>query len=126
LDNNYKAFYENEILLRQQNYYPPFSRIAIVEIKNEDEQKAKQAAIDFNKRLMKFSDKLIILPPNEAIIAKIKGIFRYQIMIKSLRRTDPNGKILRNALMNAFADYNQKSRFRDVKLYFDIDPQSVI
>ncbi|MFZ1291864.1 MAG: primosomal protein N' [Melioribacteraceae bacterium] len=126
LDNNYKAFYENEILLRQQNYYPPFSRIAIVEIKNEDEQKVKQAAIDFNKRLMKFSDKLIILPPNEAIIAKIKGIFRYQIMIKSLRRTDPNGKILRNALMNAFADYNQKSRFRDVKLYFDIDPQSVI
>ncbi|MBK8945193.1 MAG: primosomal protein N' [Ignavibacteriae bacterium] len=126
LENNYQSFYENEILLRQQNFYPPFSRIAIVEIKNEDEQKAKQAAFDFNKRLMKFSDKLIILPPNEAVIAKIKGIFRYQIMIKSLRKSDPNGKILRNALMNAFVDYNQKSRFRDVKLYFDIDPQSVV
>jgi primosomal protein N' (replication factor Y) (superfamily II helicase) len=126
LDNNYKAFYESEILLRQQNYYPPFSRIGLVEIKNEEEQKAKQAALDFNKRLMKFSDKLIILPPNEAIIAKIKGIYRYQIMIKSLRRTDPSGKILRSALLNAFIDYNQKSRFRDIKLYFDIDPQSVI
>jgi len=126
LDNNYKSFYQSEILLRQQNYYPPFSRIALVEIKNEDNQIAKQAAFDFNKRLLKFGDKLIILPPNEAIIAKIKGIFRYQIMVKSLRRTDPGGKILRNALMNAFVDYNQKSRFRDVKLYFDIDPQSVI
>ncbi|MBI1931954.1 MAG: primosomal protein N' [Ignavibacteriales bacterium] len=126
LDNNYKAFYENEILLRQQNFYPPFSRIALVEINNEDQQKAKQAAFDFNKRLMKFSDKLIILPPNEAIISKIKGIFRFQIMIKSMRKSDPNGKILRNALMNALVDYNQKSRFRDVKLYFDIDPQSVV
>lgn len=126
LDNNYKAFYENEILLRQQNFYPPFTRIALVEINNEDQQKAKQAAFDFNKRLMKFSDKLIILPPNEAIISKIKGIFRFQIMIKSMRKSDPNGKILRNALMNALVDYNQKSRFRDVKLYFDIDPQSVV
>lgn len=126
LDNNYKAFYENEILLRQQNFYPPFSRIALVEINNEDQQKAKQAAFDFNKWLMKFSDKLIILPPNEAIISKIKGIFRFQIMIKSMRKSDPNGKILRNALMNALVDYNQKSRFRDVKLYFDIDPQSVV
>lgn len=103
-----------------------FSRIALVEINNEDQQKAKQAAFDFNKRLMKFSDKLIILPPNEAIISKIKGIFRFQIMIKSMRKSDPNGKILRNALMNTLVDYSQKSRFRDVKLYFDIDPQSVV
>ena len=126
LDNNYNAFYQNEILLRQQNQYPPFSRIAMVEVKNEDEQKAKQAVNDFYRRLMMFADRLQILPPNEAIISKIKGIYRFQIMIKSLKKTDPNGKILRNALMNANSDYNQKSRFRDVKIYFDVDPQSVM
>jgi primosomal protein N' (replication factor Y) len=126
LDNNYEDFYRQEIMLRQQNQYPPFSRIAMVEIKNEDEQKAKQAVNDFHKRLIKFGDKIQILPPNEAIISKIKRVYRYQIMIKSLRRTDPNGKILRNALNNAFVDYNQKSRFKDVKVYFDIDPQSVM
>ena len=126
LDNNYNDFYQHEILLRQQNHYPPFSRLGLVEVKNEDDQKAKQAVADFHKRLMKFGDRLLILPPNEAIIAKVKRVYRYQIMIKSLRNTDPNGKILRNALLNAFIDYNQKSRFRDVKIYFDIDPQSVL
>ncbi len=126
LENDYNAFYQNEIMLRQQNQYPPFSRIAIVEVKNEDEQKAKQAVSDFHRRLMKFGDKLQVLPPNEAIISKIKGIYRFQIMIKSLKRVDPNGKILRNALMNAYVDYNQTSRFKDVKIYFDVDPQSVI
>ncbi|MCB9219137.1 MAG: primosomal protein N' [Ignavibacteriales bacterium] len=126
LDNNYNEFYQKEIMLRQQSQYPPFSRIALIEIKDEDDQKVKQAVNDFHRRLMQFSDKLQILPPNEAIIFKVKGIFRYQIMIKSLRRIDPNGKILRNAIMNAYVDYNQKSRFRDVKVYFDIDPQSVM
>jgi len=126
LENNYDEFYSMEIMLRQQNQYPPFSRIGLVEIKNEDEQKAKQATNDFFKRLTKFGNKLLILPPNEAIISKIKGVYRFQIMIKSLRKVDPNGKILRNALNNARVDYNQKSRFRDIKVYFDIDPQSVI
>ncbi len=126
LDNDYDSFYQNEILLRRQNQYPPFSRIALVEVKNEDEQKAKQAVNDFHKRLLMFADRLQILPPNEAIISKIKGIYRFQIMIKSLRKTDPNGKVLRTALMNAFTDYNEKSRFRDVKIYFDVDPQSVM
>lgn len=126
LDNNYAGFYRSEIMLRQQNHYPPFSRIGMVEIKNEDEQQAKQAVNDFHKRLISFGDKLQILPPNEAIISKIKGIYRYQIMIKSSKKVDPNGRILRNVLYNAFVDYNQKSRFRNVKVYFDIDPQSVI
>ena len=48
------------------------------------------------------------------------------MMLKSLIRVDLNGKILRNALLNAFVDYNQKSRFKDVKVFFDIDPKSVI
>lgn len=126
LDNNYHDFYLKEIMLRQQNQYPPFSRIALVEIKHEDEQKVRHAVNDFHKRLAKFGDKLQILPPNEAIIVKVKRVYRYQIMIKSLRRTDPGGKILRNAIMNAYIDYNQRSRFKDVKVYFDIDPQSVM
>lgn len=126
LDNNYEEFYQKEIMLRLQSQYPPFSRIAMVEIKHMDNQTARQSAIDFHKRLMKFGDRLIILPPNEAVISKLKGIYRYQIMIKSLRKSDPNGRILRNAILNAYSDYNSTSRFKDVKPYFDVDPQSVM
>ena len=126
LENNYNEFYEKEIMLRQQSQYPPFSRIGLVEIKDEDEQKARQATNDFHKRLLKFSDKILVLPPNEAIISKIKRVYRYQILLKSLRNVDPSGKILRNALMNAYVEYNRDSKYRNVKVYFDIDPQSVL
>ena len=126
MQNNYYDFYANEIMLRQHSQYPPYSRIALIEIKNEDVLKARHAANDFHKRLMKFGDRLQIRPPNEAVIAKIKGIYRFQIMVKSVKRTDPSGKILRRALLNVYADYNQRSRFSDVKPYFDVDPQSVM
>ncbi len=126
LENNYKDFYESEIMIRQQNLYPPFSRIVLVEVKNEDNQKAKQATNDFFRRLMKYGDKLQVFPPNEAVISKIKGIYRYQILIKTLKKSDPNGRILRNAIMNAYTDYNQKSRFREVRINFDVDPQSIM
>jgi primosomal protein N' (replication factor Y) len=126
LENNYNDFYNNEIMLRQRSQYPPFSRLAVVEVRNDDEIKARHAVNDFHKRLLKFGDKLQILPPNEAVISKIKGIFRFQIIVKSLKKLDPNGKILRNALFNAYSDYNQRSRFKDVRIGFDVDPQSVI
>ncbi|PID57476.1 MAG: primosomal protein N' [Ignavibacteriae bacterium] len=126
LGNDYKSFYQKEIVARELNKYPPFSRIALVEVKDENDEKARYAINDFHKRLLKFSDRLIILPPNEAVIAKIKRIYRYQIIIKSLRKTDPSGKILRKAIMNAYVDFNQKSSFRDIKIIFDIDPQSVL
>lgn len=126
LENNYKAFYNHEIMIRQQSKYPPFSRIALVEIKNEDELIVKHAANDFYKRLLKYADRLTIMPPNPAVIAKIKGIYRYHIIIKSMRSYDHSGKILRNALLNSYTDYNQRSRFKDVRLYFDVDPQSIL
>ena len=126
LNNDYQGFYQSEIMLRQQSNYPPFSRIALVEIKDEDDQKARMAINDFYKILQKYSYGILLLPPNEAVIAKIKGIYRFQIMLKSLRKTDPNGRTLRNALNNAFIEFNRVSKFRDVKIYFDIDPQSVL
>ena len=61
-----------------------------------------------------------------ALTCKRIGIELIYKMIKSLRKSDPNGRILKNALMNAYSDYNQTSLFKDVKLYFDVDPQSIM
>ncbi len=126
LFNDYKGFYEREILLRKQNNYPPFSRLGLVETKDEYEKKARGAVGDFYNYLKKYSKYLIIAPPNEAIISKIKGHFRFHILIKSLKTQDPGGKILRKALLESYVEFKQSSRFRDVKLIIDVDPQSII
>lgn len=126
LANDYKGFYEKEILLREQGEYPPFTRIGLIEMKDEKEDRVRAAIREYFEHLRKHGKGLTITPPTEAIIYRIKGQYRYQILIKSHRKFDPSGKILRSAILNSFIEFNQKSRYREIKLIIDIDPQSII
>jgi len=126
LANDYMGFYEREIELRQQGEYPPFIHICLIEMKDEKENHVRAAINEFYKYLQKYWRGLKITPPTEAIVYKIKGNYRFQILLKSLKKNDPSGKLLRNAILNSYVEFNQKSRYRDVKLIIDIDPQSII
>ncbi len=126
IQNDYEGFYKKEIIDRERFDYPPFSRICLIETKDSDEDKAKGASIDFHKELLNYRKWLKISSPASAIIARLKGNYRFQILIKSLRNTDPGGKILRQAVLNSFVEFNRKSRYRDIKIIIDVDPQSII
>ena len=126
LNNNYKGFYEKEILDREKMGFPPFTRIALIEAKDQSNEKAKGAITSFHKELKKFSKYLKISSPTPAIISRLKGQYRYQILINSSKQSDPGGKILRKAILDSFTEFNRKSRYKDVRLIFDVDPQSLI
>jgi primosomal protein N' (replication factor Y) len=126
LNNNYKGFYEKEILDREKMGFPPFTRIALIEAKDQSNEKAKGAITSFYTELKKFAKYLKISSPTPAIIARLKGQYRYQILIKSSKQTDPGGKILRKAILDSFAEFNRKSRYKDVRLIYEVDPQSLI
>ncbi|MFN3872972.1 MAG: primosomal protein N' [Ignavibacterium sp.] len=126
LQNDYDGFYKREIVDRERLGYPPFTRLALIETKDKSEQKAKGAAVDFRKALRKYEKHLKISEPTTALIYKLKGFYRYHILIKSFRKTDPAGKLLRRAVLEAFTEFNRVSRFKDVKLFYDIDPQSIM
>jgi primosomal protein N' (replication factor Y) len=124
--NDYDGFYKREILDREKHGYPPFTKLALIETKDKSDNKAKGAAIDFRKVLRKFDKVLKITEPTTAMIYKLKGFYRYQILIKSFRKNDPSGKILRKAILETFAEFKRISRYKDVKLFYDIDPQSIL
>ncbi|MEJ5261179.1 MAG: primosomal protein N' [Ignavibacterium sp.] len=126
LQNDYEGFYKREIADRERMAYPPFTRLALIETKDKSDLKAKGAAIDFRKVLKKYEKHLKISEPTTALIYKLKGFYRYHILIKSLRKTDPSGKLLRKAVLEAFSEFNRLSRYKDVKLFYDIDPQSIM
>ncbi|MDP4192295.1 MAG: primosomal protein N' [Bacteroidota bacterium] len=126
VENDYQAFFNREISTREKMGYPPFSRLCLIEAKDEIEEDARGAINDFYSFLQNYRSGLKITPPSEAIIARLKNQFRFHILIKSDRRIDPGGSILRNAVYNSFIQFNQKSRFRNIRLFFDIDPQSII
>jgi primosomal protein N' (replication factor Y) len=126
LNNNYNGFYEREIADRERMGFPPYTRIALIETKDQSNDKAKSAITGFHNELKKFSNWLRISPPAPAIISRLKGHYRYQVLIKSPRNTDPGGKILRKAILDSFVEFNKKSRYRDVRLIYDVDLQSII
>jgi len=124
--NDYHGFYEHEIRMREEKGYPPFTRICLVESKDENEADARGALTDFYNIVTGFKYGLRITPPSEAIIAKIKKNFRFHILIKNDKRIDPSGNLLRKAVLESYIKFNQKSRYRSIQLNFDIDPQSVL
>ena len=126
LHNDYTGFYQSEIEIRKKTGYPPFTHICLVETRDLDEGKAKDSLVDFYREIISYKKWLIVSKPSAAIIARLKGYYRFHMIIKSIKETDPGGKILRKALLNSYIEHNRKSRHRDVRLYFDIDPQSVM
>ncbi|MBU0561368.1 MAG: primosomal protein N', partial [Bacteroidetes bacterium] len=126
LKNDYDGFYKNELKLRKSGEYPPFTRLALIESRNENEKKAQEAIKDFYNRIKQLKTNLKLLPPVPALISKLRGFYRYHLMIKSYKHLDPGGKHLRQSINDAMIDYNQKSKFRDIKLIVDIDPQNVL
>ncbi len=126
LRNDYNGFYQKEIFDREKLGYPPFTRICLVETKDPAEEKAKGAIADFYKELSVYSKWLAVSTPSPAVIARIKSFYRYQILIKSSKERDPGGAIMRKAVLNSFVEFNRKSRFRDVRLIYDVDPQSIL
>ncbi len=126
LMNDYDGFYQKEIVDREKMGYPPFTRICLVETKDEDESKARGALLDYYRELLLYKKYLKITPPSPAILSKLKGSYRYHLLIKSSKETDPGGKVLQKALFSSFAEFNRKSRYRNIRLFFDVDPQSVV
>ena len=124
--NDYKGFYSNEIALREKNNYPPFTRLCLIESKNENEKNARGAIIDFFNILIKKKAGLIINAPTPALIARIKGQYRFHLLVKSPKKTDPGGKLLREAITDSWIEYNQKSKFSYIRLTIDMDPQGIM
>ncbi len=126
LQNDYNGFYKKEIIDRKKLDYPPFTRLCLIETKDPDEEKACGAIENFHKELTHYGKWLKISSPTTAIIARLKGNYRFHILIKSDKNIDPGGAILRKAVLNSFIEFNRKSRYRNIKIFFDIDPQSIV
>jgi len=84
-DHDYEAFYRAETRIRKQIGYPPFSDLIQIILSSEKEQEAlercRQVAADFIANAGK-SEERYVFGPQAAPMNKIKGIYRYQLLIK--------------------------------------------
>ncbi|MBP2031603.1 primosomal protein N' (replication factor Y) [Clostridium algifaecis] len=121
--NDYYNFYEEEMKIRKEMEYPPFSKIFLINMSSKNEDiliKNIQNVGIFLKKAFEKNDKIKILGPCPCVISKIKELFRWQIMLK--------GKIDLNTAQNIKKTvYNLiKNVNRDVKISIDINPNNTL
>ncbi|PJA99086.1 MAG: primosomal protein N' [Ignavibacteriales bacterium CG_4_9_14_3_um_filter_30_11] len=126
LKYDYEGMYDNEIYHREKLYYPPFVRLALIEGKDLNEIRSKGAVDELFNYLNQFNKWISVSNPTPAIISRIKGFYRFQILLKSEKTSDPGGAILRKAILESITKFKQRSIFKDVKILYDIDPQSIM
>ena len=78
-DRDYEDFYKEEIELRKELNYPPFSRMAKIEFSDKIKEKAY---LKMKKFLECLGEKEEIIGFGEAPIFKLKNKYRYQVLLK--------------------------------------------
>lgn len=120
VNHDYEAFYRQEIILRSQLGYPPFSRLALARFSGPREDKAaraaEEAAAKAGKLQTNWAGELEILGPIPSPLARIKNNYRFQILIKSTKVA------VRHAFLKAWLKELASGRPGGVRLTIDVDP----
>lgn len=117
---DYKSFYNEEIIYRKTFGYPPFEHIVNILITGEDEEKCEKCANMCLGELkvaeaMRGSD-IVIYGPHDAPIKKMQGRYRKRIWFKC-KDVDPFSESFRKMLA--------MKRAEGVQISIDVDPYSM-
>lgn len=123
-NQDYDAFFNNEIKMRKFLLYPPFCDICEIHFSGNFEKEVMNAAQTFHSLLLEEKKKhekipLRILGPAPATILKVNNRFRYKIILKC-----KNNKAFRSIISNLLISYNKEKISGKVFASVDINPLS--
>lgn len=120
--HDYDGFYGEELAFRRETGYPPFTFLASLVLSSPDaaaaERGAEMVAQKLRGRQREAGSRTTLLGPVPATLGKLRGRFRWQLLLKSPRRGDLHRLLsgLRDAVTLPAT----------VKLAIDIDPQELL
>ncbi len=128
LTHDFKGFFAEELGFRKDLNYPPFSRLILAEFKGEREEEVISHVEGFHGFLKAQRPKFPILGPSPAAIPRIRGMFRWHILLKSPKTNDPSGATLRRVLSAALAAYRNSpfGKKKSILLTIDTDPAGMM
>ncbi len=123
LHDSYERFFSRDTAVRRELLYPPYARLVSVECSSPDEAAAAEAADDFAGALAPLvsRDSCLMLGPSPACLARIKGRFRYRLLLKL-----PGKKISSSHLRSLQYSLMKKYRKNDLSVVIDVDPLSML
>jgi len=129
IDHNYEGFYNKELDNRRKLNYPPFSRMSLIEVMGPDAQRVNSIASKIYLYLRQGMSKLkqhaiSLMKPSPALIYRIKGKYRYHVILKTLKSSPDAIHASENLLrqLDKFADGIKIKSNEQVSI--DVDPVS--
>jgi len=125
--HDYLGFYNQEIRFRRSLKYPPFSRLINCLFQGNNETAVARVADKTSEYLRKgihknkWSASLEILGPVPAPISKIKGRYRWQLLLKG-----GNNRILHQAASLIQEVEKGMIQGRGVRIILDVDPVDML
>ncbi len=122
-EQNYEAFFNKEMRFRRMMHYPPVIALANVIAQGSKLEQAAQVAKhvgNFLIPLEKSTEGLKILGPTPAPLAKLKGRFRIQFLIKCTSRARLS------TILRRLADYTDQQGIHPRALMIDMDPANIM
>jgi len=121
--HDYVAFYEQEIRARRHNLYPPFVELANIVFQDEDEQKAlntaRRAAVCLQDMGVFFkTGDVQFLGPAPAPLHKLRGRYRYQMLLKAIDMERLNQTV--RDLQECLADTGS------TQVIYDVEPMDMM
>lgn len=118
-----RRFWEHELADRREVGYPPFSRLALIRIDALDEDAARAAAGKLAAHARTSPDALArrveVLGPSAAPIARLRGRYRFRIMLRAKDRGP-----LRAVIAGLMREVERVDR--RVRVVIDVDPVAML
>ena len=114
--HDYHQFYRREIKSREELKLPPFSHLVNLTLRGRNQKKVQDVACDLSTRLKKKrkDQDIEVLGPAPAVIPKIRGNFRWSILLKG-----KTALTLVTLLRQVLKDFK---RYKGIILTVDVDP----
>lgn len=119
VNNDYTAFFDDQLDERRTFRYPPFNHLVYVFLKHRYEQVANTASMEMGTRLRQWFGSRV-LGPDKPAIAKVKSMHIRKLVLKLENGIDI--KKARECLHFIQGQMMQDSRYNALQIYFDVDP----
>ncbi|MFW5649056.1 MAG: primosomal protein N' [Candidatus Alkaliphilus sp. MAG34] len=129
-NHGYREFVKDELIVRKEFHYPPFSNLIFLGFSGKDEKDVEDTANSITNHIKyilnsqgykTFGD--IILGPNPSIISKIKDNYRYQLILKDV---GVPFRLLKKAIKYLLIDNRGKYVPRNILCNIDINPCTIV
>lgn len=121
-EHDYISFYNYEIASRKAMWYPPFCEMVSILFSSASENKTMLSARFFAKnieKVKKLPQKVQVLGPIPAAVAKINNKYRWRILIKCM-----DSDKLTNILADAKMICHKNANYKDVSIAIDKNPNN--